>query len=174
MPDGSGSKVTALADAAASASATTTHVRSSGASVQMLTFVIADEEYGVDILRVQEIREWSPPMPLPNAPAYVRGVINIRGDIVPITDLRHRMGLTPTECGPTTAVVVLRDDTGPHPKTMGILVDAMSDVTSVPADKIAPAPVFGSTDGAPSLTRGIATVDDKMIAILDVGTLFAI
>lgn len=145
--------------------------KASTPQLQLLTFIVADEEYGVDILRVQEIREWSKPMPLPNAPPYVRGVINIRGDIIPITDLRHRMGLAPSDRGATSAVVVLRDEIDGKSRTMGILVDAMSDVTSVPADQLSTAPSFGG-GGAEALARGIATVQDKMITILDVAKLF--
>ena len=77
-----------------------------GASEQLLTFIVDTEEYGVEILRVQEIRGWSKPMPIPNTPSSVLGVINIRGDIVPIADLRERLGMERQPHGPTTAVVV--------------------------------------------------------------------
>ena len=138
---------------------------------QLLTFVVDTEEYGVEILRVQEIRGWSKPMPIPNAPPYVLGVINIRGDIVPIADLRERLGMERRPHGPTTAVVVLRVVQGTHHRTMGIVVDAMSDVTDVAADQIKPPPDFGAASEN-GLTKGIATLTDKMVTILEVDRIF--
>ena len=140
-------------------------------SEQLLTFMVDGREYGVDILRVQEIRGWSPAMPIPNAPPYLRGVINIRGDIVPIADLRHRLGLPSLEYGETTVVVVLRVQLGAKERVMGIIVDAMSDVTSIPAAAVRPPPVL--QDGKDALlARGIAALDDKMLTILDVDQIF--
>jgi purine-binding chemotaxis protein CheW len=139
---------------------------------QLLTFFVANEEYGVDILRVQEIRGWSAPMPVPNSPSYIEGVINIRGDIVPIADLRERLGLPRLPGGPTTAVVVLRVTQKGRQRVMGIVVDAMSDVTNIPHDSIKPAPDFGE-HASSLLTKGIATVSEKMITILNVDEIFA-
>jgi purine-binding chemotaxis protein CheW len=139
---------------------------------QLLTFVVASEEYGVDILRVQEIRGWSRPMPLPGTPPYVKGVINIRGDIVPIADLRERLGLEPMAYGPTTVIVVLRVEHQGRARIMGIVVDAMSDVTSVASHDVKPPPELADVAGLTGLTRGIALVDDKMITILDVDRVF--
>ena len=140
---------------------------------QLLTFIVNGEEYGVDILRVQEIRGWSNPMPIPNTPSYVKGVINIRGDIVPIADLRERLGLEHRAYGATTAVVVLRVMQGARHRIMGIVVDAMSDVTNVPTADIKPTPDFGAEAGAP-LAKGIATLPDKMVTILDVDQIFSL
>jgi purine-binding chemotaxis protein CheW len=140
---------------------------------QLLTFIVNGEEYGVDILRVQEIRGWTTPMPIPNTPAYVKGVINIRGDIVPIADLRERLGLEHRDYGATTAVVVLRVLNGSRHRIMGIVVDAMSDVTNVPSTDIKPPPDFGGGNG-PSLAKGIATLSDKMVTILDVDQIFSL
>jgi purine-binding chemotaxis protein CheW len=139
---------------------------------QLLTFFVASEEYGVDILRVQEIRGWTAPMPVPNSPSYIEGVINIRGDIVPIADLRERLGLPRLAAGPTTAVMVLRVEQNGRQRVMGIVVDAMSDVTNIPHESIKPAPDFGN-GGNNLLTKGIATVADKMITILNVDEIFA-
>lgn len=142
-----------------------------GASEQLLTFIVDTEEYGVEILRVQEIRGWSKPMPIPNTPSYVLGVINIRGDIVPIADLRERLGMPRQPHGPTTAVVVLRVSQGGRQRIMGIVVDAMSDVTDVAHHQIKPPPDFG-TAGDTGLTKGIATLADKMVTILEVDRIF--
>jgi purine-binding chemotaxis protein CheW len=148
--------------------------RQATTSEQFLTFVVDGEEYGVDILRVQEIRGWSQPMPIPNTPAFIKGVINIRGDIVPIADLRERLGLEQIAAGATTAVVVLRVSQGSRHRVMGIIVDAMSDVTNVPADQIKTPPDFGDGAAQPGLARGIATMSDKMVTILDVDQVFAL
>jgi purine-binding chemotaxis protein CheW len=139
-------------------------------SEQLLTFIVDGEEYGVDILRVQEIRSWSTPMPIPNAPDYIKGVINIRGDVVAIADLRQRLGLPKLEYGPTTVVVVLRVNFAAAERVMGVIVDAMSDVTSVPLTAIKPPPVFRQS--AESLAKGIVTLESKMITILDVDKIF--
>lgn len=139
---------------------------------QLLTFVVAGAEYGVDILRVQEIRGWSPPMPLPRTPPFVRGVINIRGDIVPIADLRERLGLAPQEPGATTAIVVLRIEHAGRSTVRGIVVDAMSDVTNVDVAQIKPPPEVAEAAGFAAFARGIAIVDDKLITILDVDRVF--
>jgi purine-binding chemotaxis protein CheW len=139
---------------------------------QLLTFFVAGAEYGVDILRVQEIRGWSQPMPLPRTPPFVKGVINIRGDIVPIADLRERLGLPPHDADATTAIVVLRIDHGDRSTVRGIVVDAMSDVTNVETSQIKPPPAVAEAAGFAAFARGIAIVDDKLITILDVDRVF--
>ena len=145
--------------------------KSASANEQLLTFIVDGEEYGVDILRVQEIRSWSNPMPIPNTPHYIKGVINIRGDVVAIADLRERLGLPKLEYGATTVIVVLRVNAAGHERVMGVIVDAMSDVTNVPQAAIKPPPTFkNSAEG--SLAKGIVTLENKMITILDVDLIF--
>src|SRR5581483_734926 len=95
-----------------------------------------DDEYGVDILRVQEIRGWSRPMPVPRAPGFIKGVINLRGDVVPIADLRERLGLPTLAHGPLTVIIVLRVAGADRERIMGIIVDGMSDVTTVAVEDI--------------------------------------
>jgi purine-binding chemotaxis protein CheW len=109
-------------------------------------------------------------MPIPNAPRYIKGVINIRGDIVPIADLRERLGLPALSYGQTTVVVVLRVHHGSRDQVMGVVVDAMSDVTNVAAEAIKEPPVFKVSE--PQLVKGIVTLEDKMISILDVDSVF--
>jgi purine-binding chemotaxis protein CheW len=147
---------------------TTTHQRNG----QLLTFVVAGEELGVDILRVQEIRGWSRPMPLPRSLPYIKGVINIRGDIVPIADLRERLGFPSLVAGPTTVIVVVRVEHSGLARTIGFVVDAMSDVTSVAEDAIKPPPVLAEAAGVASMASGIALVEERMITILDVDRVF--
>lgn len=135
---------------------------------QFLTFILSDEEYGVDILRVQEIKGWNAVTQVPNTPEYVRGVINLRGTIVPIIDLRIRFSMEQREYGPTTVVIVLKvisaDD---NSRIMGIVVDGVSDVYNVKKEEINAAPDFGEGVDS-SFVKGLATVEEKMVIILDI------
>ncbi|MFK5913918.1 MAG: chemotaxis protein CheW [Woeseiaceae bacterium] len=137
-------------------------------SQQFLTFILAGEEYGVDILRVQEIKGWDSVTQVPNTPAYVRGVINLRGTIVPIIDLRARFEMDELDYGPTTVVIVLKVLTGDDDsRIMGIVVDAVSDVYNMKNDQIKDAPDFGEGVDS-SFVKGLATVEEKMVIILDI------
>lgn len=134
---------------------------------QYLTFIMENEEYGVDILRVQEIRGWDHVTPIPNTPPYIKGVINLRGTIVPIVDLRARFGMRSIEYGPTTVVIVLKVVGEKSDRIMGIVVDAVSDVHNVAKEAMQPPPDFG---GAVTIdfVKGLASVGDKMIIILEI------
>lgn len=134
---------------------------------QYLTFMLAGEEYGVDILRVQEIKGWNSVTPIPNTPKYIKGVINLRGTIVPIIDLRERFNLDSIPYGLTTVVIVLRIEGEKGSRIMGIVVDAVSDVYNITATDLKAAPDFGqaiSTD----FVHGLATVAEKMVIVLDI------
>ncbi len=139
---------------------------------QFLTFILAGEEYGVDILRVQEIKGWDTVTPIPNTPEYIRGVINLRGTIVPIVDLRRRFQLETVEYGPMTVVIVLRveDSEGGNSRIMGLVVDAVSDVYNVPEGAIKAAPDFGSVVDV-NFVQGLATLEDVMVIMLDIDRL---
>lgn len=137
---------------------------------QYLTFVLAGEEYGVDILRVQEIRGWESCTDLPNTPHYVRGVMNLRGTIVPIVDLRRRLGLPDTEFTGTTVVVVLRLQGRRGDRTVGFVVDAVSEVYNINAADMRDAPDTGQSAGG-GCVRQLATVDEKMLILLEVDRL---
>lgn len=136
---------------------------------QYLTFMLAGEEYGVDILRVQEIKGWDSVTPIPNTPDYIRGVINLRGTIVPIVDLRRRFNLETVEYGPVTVVIVLRveDPNGGKSRVMGLVVDAVSDVYNVPESAIKAAPDFGSVVDV-NFVHGLATLENAMVIILNI------
>lgn len=138
---------------------------------QYLTFFCDQEEYGVDILRVQEIRGWSQATMIPNTPSYMRGVINIRGTIVPIIDLRERLCLDRQEYGRTTVVIVLRIEFEGRDRMVGIVVDAVSDVYNVTDAQMKPAPDFAAV-GQIQFAKSLATVDEKMIIILEVDRLY--
>jgi len=139
---------------------------------QFLTFVLATEEYGVDILRVREIKGWDSVTPIPNTPSYIKGVINLRGTIVPIVDLRQRFGMEEIEYGPMTVVIVLKIECADRDRIMGIVVDAVSDVYDVPKEEMKDAPDFGSVVDT-EFIRGLATVEEKMIIILDIDHLLS-
>ena len=137
---------------------------------QYLTFMLAGEEYGVDILRVQEIKGWGKVTSIPGTPEYVRGVMNLRGTIVPILDLRKRFSMDQIDYGPTTVVIVLRVECEGRDRIMGVVVDAVSDVYAVPAEELSPPPDFGGNVHV-EFVRGLATVDEKMVIILNIDKL---
>ncbi len=137
---------------------------------QFLTFIMASEEYGVDILRVQEIRGWESVTVIPNTPEYIKGVINIRGTIVPIIDLRERFHMKVVEYGPTTVVIVLKVVEASKERIMGIVVDAVSDVYNVDEAEIKDPPDFGSVVNI-EFVRGLATIDEKMLILLEIDKL---
>jgi purine-binding chemotaxis protein CheW len=139
---------------------------------QYLTFVCAGEEYGVEILRVQEIKGWEGVTRVPYTPAYLLGVMNLRGVIVPVIDLRLRFGLKARPAGGSTVVIVVRIATPRGDKTAGIVVDAVSEVYSIAAEDIKPTPEIGDvSDGACVL--GLTSVDKKMVMLLDIDRLVA-
>ncbi len=136
--------------------------------VQFLSFTLGDEEYGVDILQVQEIRSWEPVSRIPNVPSYEKGVVNLRGAIVPIIDLRERFGLSHLAYSPLTVVVVLQVQTdNGHARIMGVVVDSVSDVIYVDKKNIQSSPNFG-TKVSTEFINGLASVNERMVMLLDV------
>lgn len=140
------------------------------AAGQYLTFILAGTEYGVDILRVQEIKGWDTATEIPNTPEYIRGIINLRGTIVPIVDLRKRFHMDTVAYGNTAVVVVLKVKRAGGERTMGFVVDAVSDVYNVTVDQIKAAPDFG-TSVSTEFVKGLATVGDKMVILLEIDQL---
>lgn len=138
---------------------------------QYLTFMLADEEYGVDILRVQEIKGWDGVTPMPNMPEHILGVINLRGTVVPIVDLRRYFELPAVSFDKTTVVVVVRISDEEHgERTMGIVVDAVSEVHNIGKEQLREAPDFGGTCST-EFIKGLATEGDRMLIILDIDQL---
>lgn len=137
---------------------------------QFLTFIMAGEEYGVGILCVQEIRGWESATPLPNAPPHIKGVINLRGTIVPIIDLRQCFGMESIEYTPVTVVIVLKVNTEKGMRVMGIVVDAVSDVYTLAESDMRPAPDMGGATNT-EIIRGLVNVDKKMVILLDIDKL---
>jgi purine-binding chemotaxis protein CheW len=139
-------------------------------SEQFLTFALGGEEYGVNILRVQGIQGWDRCTSIPNTPEFILGVINLRGAIVPIVDLRRRFGMPAAEFGPTTVVVVVKVARERQERTLGLVVDAVSEVCNVRAEDCKPPPDFG-TSVETNFVQGLVTVDERMVILLNIDKL---
>lgn len=133
---------------------------------EYLTFILDGEEYGISILAVQEIRVWSNVTDMPNTPDYVKGVINLRGVIVPIVDLRERLNKSSADYTENTVVIVLKEKVNDQQVVVGIVVDAVSDVYKFSNSEIKSSPDFGSEIDS-RFIYGMATVEDKIIIMLD-------
>ena len=149
---------TARADGAREATARGAHGaaaagQAASAGGEFLTFRLGEEEYGIDILRVQEIRSYEPPTRIANAPSFIKGVVNLRGVIVPIIDLRLKLGCEKVEYNGFTVVVVLNV----RGRVVGAVVDSVSDVLELGRDNIKPAPEMNSSIDASFIT-GIGTI----------------
>ncbi|HTH18224.1 MAG TPA: chemotaxis protein CheW [Magnetospirillum sp.] len=135
-----------------------------GATRQFISITIGDEEYGVDIIAIREIRGWTPTTILPDSPAHMRGVIDLRGSVVPVLDLRARFGRGLTEAAPRHVIMVVNVDG----RDVGILVDAVADILTVPADAIQPVPELEHAHAQRhDVLSGIVAVDGRMVALLD-------
>lgn len=132
--------------------------QNTAAAIELIAFRIADQEYCVDIMAVREIRGWSTSTPLPRAPNYVRGVINLRGAVLPIVDLSSRLGLGDTVTSARSVIVVVRINS----RLIGLLVDAVSDILTVSADAIQPTPDVACST-VQMFSRGILAVEQRMI-----------
>jgi len=137
---------------------------------EFLTFILQGEEYGIDILCVQEIRVWSSLTELPNKPNYIKGVINLRGVIIPIIDLRLRFGKEPLEYNDQTVTIILRTQDKQNPMVVGVVVDAVSEVYKFETKAIRKAPAFGNHIDSCFL-KGLASIEEKLIILLDTSTL---
>ena len=133
---------------------------------QYLTFMMAGEEYGMDILAAQEIRGWEDATVIPNAPTFVKGAINLRGTIVPIVDLRLRFGIDSVAYSPLTVVIVVSVEIKDQHKVMGLVVDAVSDVYSISEETAKDVPDFQDSDNA-QYVHGLVNVGEKMVVLLN-------
>ncbi|QFY89090.1 purine-binding chemotaxis protein CheW [Magnetovirga frankeli] len=133
---------------------------------QYLSFELGGELYAVEILKVQEIRGWAPVRPLPNTPEHVKGVLDLRGVIVPIVDLRIRFGLDPGEYTPTTVIIVLAVHQDDQPLVIGVVVDSVSDVLDVAADEVRKPPRMGGHIDYRYLV-GMVNRQEQMVVLLD-------
>lgn len=139
----------------------------SSPSKQFLTFRIGGEEYGIDILKVQEIRSYEAPTRIAHAPPFVKGVVNLRGVIVPIMDMRIRLGCE-AQYSAFTVVIVLNIGN----RVLGMVVDSVSDVLEMPADQIRPAPDIAAAIDSRHVT-GLGKVGDRILILLDIAGMVA-
>jgi purine-binding chemotaxis protein CheW len=135
---------------------------------EYLAFTLGQEEYGIDIQKVSEIRSYETPTRIANAPEFVKGVINLRGLIVPIVDMRIRFNLGEPEYGPFTVVIILNIGS----RVVGMVVDAVSDVTILEPEQIKPAPEMGGSLNTEYIT-GLGTLEERMLILVDIDKLMS-
>ena len=138
------------------------------ATREVLVFVLGAEEYGVDILKVQEIRGYEQPTRIANTPEFIKGVINLRGHIVPIVDLRVKLGVGEARYDSNTVAIILNI----LKRVVGVVVDGVSDVITLAPEAIKPAPEFGSVLDTQYIL-GLATVEQKLLIIVDIERLMS-
>lgn len=143
-------------------------IRSSEPTQEFLTFTLGQEEYAIDILRVQEIRGYDQVTAIANSPAFIKGVINLRGAIVPIIDLRIKFNLPTVTYDQFTVVIILNV----LKRIVGVVVDSVSDVIALDGDAIKPPPEFGSTFNTEYL-MGLASVEERMLILVDIEKLMS-
>lgn len=140
---------------------------SSGEQVlQLVTFTLEDEEYAVDILNVQEINRITEITKVPNAPDYVEGVVNLRGKVIPVINLRKKFGLSEKDTDETSRIIIM-DIRG---VTNGLIVDSVSEVLRIPSNIVEPTPPMAS-DVSSRFIKGIAKLDERLIILVDIDNL---
>ena len=135
---------------------------------EYLTFRLDQEEYGIDILKVQEIRGYEPPTRIANVPEFIKGVVNLRGTIVPIVDMRLKFNCSKAEYNDFTVVIILNLGT----RIVGIVVDSVSDVMELPPDSLKAAPEIDSVIDS-SAVLGLGSLGDRMLILLDIEKLMS-
>ena len=135
-------------------------------TLELLTFQLADQEYSLDIMSVREIRGWTRTTPLPHAPSYMKGVINLRGTVLPVMDLSQRLGLKPREHNDRNVIIVVSH----HDTMTGLLVDAVSDIIALTSEDLQPPPDLQSSNG-PNVVSALTLIDERMIRVLDLSSI---
>ena len=130
---------------------------------ELLTFILGHEHYAIDILKVQEIRGYETPTRIANTPDFIKGVMNLRGHIVPIVDLRLKLGVGEARYDASTVVIILNI----LKRVVGVVVDGVSDVVALPADSIKPAPEFGAALDTRYIL-GLATLGEQLLILVDI------
>jgi purine-binding chemotaxis protein CheW len=147
---------------------TSMHTSDKGGVDEFLAFTLGGEEYGINILRVQEIRGYEPVTRIANAPNFIKGVVNLRGTIVPIVDMRIKLGLGAPTYDPLTVVIILNL----AGRVVGMVVDSVSDVTTLTAEQLKPAPDI-STSFDSDFLIGLGTLGDRMLILVDIDRLMS-
>ena len=137
-------------------------LQGAGARRELIAFHVGEELFCVDIMSVREIRGWTPATPLPHTPPYVKGVINLRGAVLPIIDLAARLGLPPTAEPSARHVIVVVMIAN---RTVGLLVDAVSDIINLTDDQLQPTPDI-ACDQVKTFVKGLFAVDDRMVSLI--------
>jgi purine-binding chemotaxis protein CheW len=132
---------------------------------ELIAFRIGRQEFCVDIMSVREIRGWTPATPLPQSPSYVRGVINLRGAVLPIVDLSARLGYPPAQATARHVIMVVQVGSANQAQVVGLLVDAVSDILTVTDDVVQPTPDVAS-EMAKMFVRGVLAVEGRMISLI--------
>ena len=135
---------------------------------ELITFEVADQLFGIDIMAIREIRAWSPTARLPRVPSYVAGVVNLRGTVLPVVDLAARLGWTPTEATPRHAIIVTQF----AGQARGLIVDMVSDIVTIQADTLQPPPSMAQ-DGVVPFLEGLSAIEDRMVMVLNLQALNA-
>jgi len=135
---------------------------------EFLAFKLGEEEYGIDILRVQEIRSYEQPTRIANAPAFIKGVVNLRGVIVPIVDMRLKFNLDSASYDSFTVVIVLNIGS----RIVGMVVDAVSDVITLTPEQLRPVPEFNSAIASDHLLA-VGSIDERMLILIDIEKLMS-
>ena len=143
--------------------------RAGGVPLQLISFAIGDDQYGVDIMAVREIKGWTDVTHLPRQPDYVRGVLNLRGAVVPIVDLRCRFGQGLTEATPLHIAIIVQIGS----RQVGLLADRVLDIVSFESSQVQPVPRIANSSRI-SFLSGLVTVDGAMIALIDLPNLLSV
>lgn len=144
-------------------------LRAASALIQLVTFDLLGEEFGLPILDVREIIRMTSVTPVPHAPSFVEGVINLRGQILPVVDLRKRFNLEAKDMDESTRIVVVEINSN----LLGLIVDGVSEVLRLPADTIAPPPTIVSSGIGAEYIKGIGHYNEKMIILINLGKVFS-
>ncbi|TMM54666.1 chemotaxis protein CheW [Sulfitobacter sabulilitoris] len=140
--------------------------QSSNNSIELLTFQLGDQEYSLDIMSVREIRGWARTTPLPHAPNFMKGVINLRGTVLPVMDLSQRLGLEARAHTNRNVIIVVKYED----VMTGLLVDAVSDIIALSDDDLQPPPDLSGSP-SPNVVRALTLVGDRMIRVLDLAAI---
>lgn len=135
-------------------------------SKELLTFKLGNQEYALDIMSVREIRGWTKTTPMPHSPSFMRGVINLRGTVLPVMDLAARLGLPPTETTERNVIIVVKC----NDVMTGLLVDAVSDIIALTDEDMQPPPDVGS-DSAGNTIRALSLIEERMIRVLELANI---
>lgn len=134
---------------------------------QYLTFMLSGETYAISIVRIKEIIQYGQVTEVPRMPNFIRGVINLRGAVVPVIDLSSRFGKPPTEVGRRNCIIIIEVAVGEETQSIGVMVDAVNAVLEIPANEIEPAPTFGTNIRA-DFIAGMGKVNGKFVIILNI------